>query len=123
MPRHFNFIGSDADYVDQTGFGMDLGETPSLSVLSQLLEDLYLQRRLNPGYLFVSKDDSDALTDEVTRNTCFCGPFGGKTDEESPRVSDRCVISKICNQTTGRLIDLVPLPGMAHGKVIVGFFL
>src|SRR5579859_2194865 len=92
------FTGRSGDHETRMGFQVNLGETPNLSNLDQLFEDLFLQWRVDPQYLFVSKDDIDTLRDEVLQG--YTNPY-----------LTRLAITKITNQTTGRLVDLVPLPG------------
>jgi len=128
MPRRFNFTGPDGDHETKMGFQVNLGETPTMSCLDQLFEDLFLQWRVNPSYLFVSKKDIEPLTQKILEGTNFCGPVmaGSEIYDNDPAnhgpLSAQYRLTKYINATTGKLIDLVPLPGLEPNHVIIGFF-
>jgi hypothetical protein len=57
----------------------------------------------------VSKKDIDTLTDEVLQR--YTNPY-----------LTRLAVTMLINQTTGKFVHLVPLPGLEPHNVIIGFF-
>lgn len=118
--KRFDFTGPDVDHQCFGGFRVALGEAPTIAVLQGLFGDLYLQWRGNPEYLFVSKEDVEALTEECAKGPSVpCSP----ASEDSPAIHSvyaRKIVG-LCNQVTGRMVHIVSLPGLEQGSVIVGF--
>lgn len=110
--QHFNFVGANADNEGHVSLRVDFGGPFCRHCLDVCLEDLYLQRRLDPEYIFVSAKDHKAITQSVIEGTNFCGPS----------VSSMTLLMRYVNQTTGRLSHFVILPGLPQGNVILGFF-
>lgn len=112
----------DLSSQSQISYHIDLDATPDFERLQQLFYDLYIQRRTDPQYLFVAPRDQIALTrslcfdcfDESMRRRLFreygLDSFGGG------------MVSSVCSSVTGSLVNIVPLPSLESGNVIVGFF-
>lgn len=70
----------------------------ALDGIQDILRWVFLTRRLNPPYVFVSKQDQDLFM------------YDGKP------------LAMVTNQTTGRYIRIVTLPDCEPGTLIFGFF-
>jgi hypothetical protein len=105
--KRFNFLGADADHEDQISMRVDLGEAPTFQRLQRLFEDLFVQRRLRPGYLFMAKHDHDKLSHDIA--------------VESGMDTERSIV-QIANYSGGRLVHVITLPDLSPGRVIIGFF-
>lgn len=113
--QHFNFVGADADYESHVSLRIDFGGPICRHRLDVCLEELYLQRRLDPEYLFMSANDYKAIAQSVIEGTNVRWSGVGSM------ISDIGLVRYV-NQTTGRLMYFVVLPGLKVGTVILGFF-
>lgn len=83
--------------------------------IQSFLEALYLHTRLNPEHLLLAPKDHAALVDHVIEGTNV------RTSTAMLWTSVPSV-TRIANETTGKLISIASLPGLKEGSVIVGFF-
>jgi hypothetical protein len=83
----------------------------SKSIINGALEQGYLTLLANPAYLFIAPENMRALLDIVV---------AGMRDHELRDTRDASV-SKWVNQTTGRIISVVPLPDFDQHTIAFGF--
>lgn len=125
--RHFDFTGG-ADHQYHHSIQVAIGETPTFEILQYLFEDLYLQWRFEPKYLFVAEADKEALKAEIYE-TCEKSMDSRRQTEIRyglwPVNADtpcRPPIAQIINYVNGRYVHVVSLPDLEQGSVILGFF-
>lgn len=114
-------------YKDLLSRRYDLAETPSIRRLQALFKEVYLQWRLNPSHLFLSKHDHCALTHELISSpvvhtmspVTLKHTFG--IDMQDPSQPTQ-LIAGLTNFTTGRMVRVASLPDLENGSVIIGFF-
>jgi len=86
-------------------------EALSMSVINGALEQGYMKLLADPAYLFISRENMPALLEIVKASTSRC-----ELDITRP-----VAITRWVNQTTGKLIDIVPLTGLDSHTIIFGF--
>jgi hypothetical protein len=104
---------TDITDASQICHRFNLGEPPTYQRIQRLFEELYLNARLNPDYLFVAERDCDALNDSVRK---------GSRSRPSGEVLIDDRVALLCNPTTGHYVRVVALPGLEYSGVVVGFF-
>lgn len=119
---HFNFIGVDTDHKEYISFRIDMAAPPTYERLQGLLCDLYMQRRASPQYLFVAEQDQIALTRDIQSNPALSQyrPLEMVVKEFGLRGLGG-VVRSIGSYATGSLVNIVSLPDLDQGSVIVGF--
>jgi hypothetical protein len=86
-------------------------EALSMSVINGALEQGYLKLLANPASLFIAPENMDALLEVVLAGTNYYG-FDAQKPER---------VTHWINQTTGRAMDIVPLPSLDSHTIIFGF--
>lgn len=84
--------------------------TPTFEAIRAILDQAYRELLADPAYLFLAKEDFDAL-----REAFLAATGGKKKDIEG-------LPCQMINQTTGRMMHLVPLPDAEPGTLLFGFF-
>jgi hypothetical protein len=87
----------------------------TLTAINDMLEKMYLHLRVDPGYLFCSKQDYEKIDAEVDRCTNYRIPSSMAADW----VREPATVW--CNQTTGKLMHIVILPKLEDGTLMFGF--
>ncbi len=92
----------------------------ALSDIQLLFLNMFTASRANPEYLFVSPQDAITITNLVTAagNTRVVVSADNFADQNSLIAGYR--VTKILNEVTGRLVDVVSLPYLAQGTLIAG---
>lgn len=98
--------------MPSTCFSVKLQEV-TLRAIDEALEQAYLRYRANPHYLFCSKQNGEQIDGDVLHNTNVCGPQHLNTKEMR--------VTRLCNQTTGRLMWVIILPEIEDGTLVFGF--
>jgi Arc/MetJ-type ribon-helix-helix transcriptional regulator len=94
----------------------DLKEPPSMQRLDQFFYELFMECDADPEYLFLAKQDHEALSKEIARNTNIrCRP------EDVPRMLNDLKTHYI-NATTGKLVNMAPLSFLEPNHIIFVFF-
>lgn len=78
----------------------------SLGAVQDMLATLYSVHGADPKYLFISEHDVAYFSESILHAL----------------VKMRCQATQIVNQTTQRLVHVVPLPDLPQGTVMCGFF-
>lgn len=86
-------------------------ETLTISVINGALEQGYLRMLANPAYLFIASENMEPLLDAVVKRT-----HHSDLDAKEP-----VTVTKWVNQTTGRIMDIVSLPGLDQHTIVFGF--
>jgi hypothetical protein len=116
--RAFRFDSINTDGSKQLSYRIDLGDTPpTFTLLQRIFQELYTQRQLTPQYLFASEKDYNALRREIIDNMDSKYFIGLLTGDKL-----QFHFTEVPNQVIGGMVDLVPLPCLEQGSVIVGFF-
>jgi hypothetical protein len=81
------------------------------------MPELYLQRYLDPEYLFLSEENHKEISKYILDNSniCRCTP------DEATKMRSK-LQPFFVNQTTGALMYMMTLPELESGTIIVGFF-
>ena len=107
---------ADLMAASQISHRFDFSRPLTYQVVQRLLEEIYLCSRANPQYIFVAEQDHLLLKQHIIECTNIrCPPE--MIQDALGRIGYHCL-----NETTGKLMYLVPLPGLEQGSVIVGFF-
>jgi hypothetical protein len=113
--KSFTFTGLDHDQTNLISFRVDLGVTPTHVLLQQLFYDLYREGRYTPGYLFMAPKDVVDLEREAYET------MSQRPDAYLRFDIGNVLLRKFTSYATGHTAHIVPLPGLEHGSVIVGF--
>lgn len=119
---HFNFTGLNVCHESQISLRVPLGMTPTLDAIQQLLYDLYAQTRYAPQYLFMAMEDLKALSHEVMGRNGITPRHPRFMLVEEFGIAPGNVITKMHSHANGQLVNVVPLPDLDQGSVILGFF-
>lgn len=91
----------------------------ALSDIDSLLENMALSARADPEYMFVGIKDHKKLSYLVAQGTNF------RVNQNNANM-DNLVggqrVTKYINQTTGRLMDVIMLPYLGQGTIMIGSF-
>lgn len=128
--RHFDFTGRTGipDYQYHRSFQVAVGEALTFDVLQYLFEDLYLQWRFEPKYLFIAEADNEALKAEMYKSIGESRDSQRRTEMHyglwpvNADTPSRPPIAQIVNFATGHYVHVVSLPDLEPGSVILGFF-
>lgn len=96
------------------------GGTFQLTDLDTVLENMALSAHADPEYLFCGIKDHKTLSLRVAAGTNF-----RVTQQNGPAMADLTGgqrVTKYINQTTGRLMDVVMLPYLGQGTMMIGSF-
>jgi hypothetical protein len=92
----------------------------ALADLDTLLENMALSAHADPEYMFVSIKDHKKLSNLVAQGTNF------RTTQTNDQGMATLVggqrVTKYINQTTGRLMDVIMLPYLGQGTIMIGSF-
>ena len=123
----YNNAGSAASIVSGTGALKSLVLQPAattgylaLSDIMQLFLNMFVASRANPEYLFVSPQDSITITNLVTAAGNTRVVVSADNPGEQNKLTAGYRVTKILNEVTGRLVDVVVLPYLAQGTIIAG---
>ncbi|GCE14193.1 hypothetical protein [Tengunoibacter tsumagoiensis] len=92
----------------------------ALSDIQNQFLQMFNAARANPEYLFCSPQDAITITNLVTAagNTRVVVSADSASSQNNLIAGYR--VTKILNEATGRLVDIVPLPYLAQGTLIFG---
>lgn len=91
----------------------------ALSDLDTLLENMALNAHADPEYMFVSIKDHKKLSYLVAQGTNF--RINQSNDNMANLVAGQRA-TKYINQTTGRVMDIIMLPYLGQGTIMIGSF-
>lgn len=100
----------------QISYRYDLAATPTIQCLQRIFYDLYAHARLDPEYLFMTGHDQAMLRRQIIECTNVRFPPSQLLDALATNVC--CLL----NEITGKLVQVIILPRLESGSVIVGFF-
>lgn len=92
----------------------------ALSDIDTILESMYLSAHADPEYIFTGVKDHKKLSNLVAAGTNFRVTQqigGGMADLTAGQR-----VTKYINQTTGRLMDVIMLPYLGQGTIMIGSF-
>lgn len=90
----------------------------ALSDIQNLFLNMFNASRANPEYVFVSPQDSITITNLVTSAGNTRVMVSADNFAEQNKLIAGYRVTKILNEVTGRLVDVVSLPYLAQGTVI-----
>lgn len=90
----------------------------ALSDIQNLFLNMFLNARANPEYLFVSPQDSITISNLVASNSNTRIVVNADNGAVQNNLVAGYRVGKILNETTQRLVEIVPLPYLAQGTII-----
>ena len=119
--------GTFSSIVTGTGGLNTIVNQPAATTGYLALSDLQLQffemftaARANPEYLFVSPQDAITVTNLVSAAGNTRVVVSASDPQEQGNLIGGYRVTKILNEITGRLVDVVALPYLAQGTLIFG---
>jgi hypothetical protein len=94
--------------------------TLALTDIDTVLENMYLSAHADPDYMFVGIKDHKKLSYLVANGTNFRVTQTNDTGMGSLIAGQR--VTKYINQTTGKVIDVIMLPYLGQGTIMIGSF-
>ncbi len=123
----YNNVGVVANINSGTGGLKSFVAQPAATTGFLALSDIQTQflnmfnaSRANPEYLFVSPQDSITITNLVTNSGNTRVVVSADNFAEQNKLIAGYRVTKILNEVTGRLVDVVALPYLAQGTIIFG---
>ena len=92
----------------------------ALSDIQNKFLNMFTTSRANPEYLFVSPQDSITVTNLVTQASNTQVVIGADNFAAQNKLVAGYRVTKILNEITGRLVDVVSLPYLPQGTLIFG---
>lgn len=92
----------------------------ALSDIQTLFLNMFNASRANPEYLFCSPSDSITITNLVTSAGNTRVVVGADNFDAQNKLIAGYRVTKILNEVTGRLVDVISLPYLAQGTIIAG---
>src|ERR1700733_13263724 len=97
----YSFVGEYTKHEDLHSIRIVLADKVSMLEVSIVLKDLYMQRDLDPQYLFLAEQDHKAISKEILSNTNIrCHP-----DDVARMLSE--LQTRFINYVTGTDIHMV----------------
>lgn len=90
----------------------------ALSDIQNMFLNMFNASRANPEYLFVSPQDSITVTNLVTQASNTQVVIGADNFSAQNKLVAGYRVTKILNEVTGRLVDVVSLPYLAQGTIV-----
>ena len=90
----------------------------ALSDIQNMFLNMFNASRANPEYLFVSPQDSITVTNLVTQASNTQVVIGADNFAAQNKLVAGYRVTKILNEVTGRLVDVVSLPYLAQGTIV-----
>lgn len=90
----------------------------SLADIQNMFLNMFNASRANPEYLFVSPQDSITVTNLVTQASNTQVVIGADNFSAQNKLVAGYRVTKILNEVTGRLVDVVSLPYLAQGTIV-----
>lgn len=107
---HFGFAEGYGDDVCYGSYHVDLPAAITLSLIDQVLLELWGECNFGPEYLFLTEEDHKTISQEILEEA-------GRSPENGKDVQ-----SHYLNQNTNTFIRLVTTPGLKSRRIILGFF-
>jgi hypothetical protein len=94
--------------------------TLALSDIDTVLENMYISAHADPDYMFVGIKDHKKISYLVAQGTNFRVTQTNDTGMGSLVAGQR--VTKYINQTTGKVLDVIMLPYLGQGTIMIGSF-
>ncbi len=92
----------------------------ALADIDTVLENMYLSAHADPEYMFVSIKDHKKLSNLVAAGTNF--RVTQQIGDGMSQLTAGQRVTKYINQTTGKVIDVIMLPYLMQGTIMIGSF-
>jgi hypothetical protein len=92
----------------------------ALSDIDTVLENMYISAHADPDYMFVGIKDHKKLSNLVAAGTNF--RVTQQIGDGMAQLVGGQRVTKYINQTTGKVIDVVMLPYLGQGTIMIGSF-
>jgi hypothetical protein len=111
-------VGAETPFISQPNAA---NGSLALSDIDTLLENMFLNAKADPEYLFVSVKDHKKLSLLVANGTNFRVTIPNQDPGLANLVGGQRV-TRYVNQTTGRLMEVIMLPYLMQGTIIASSF-